>query len=57
MQHAFELADFRKNRSFLSWLLPSARLDASAIEPLYREPIELIEARPGTHSAHFVPTG
>jgi hypothetical protein len=40
MEHALTLADFQKNRSFLSWLLPSARLDASAIAPLYREPIE-----------------
>jgi hypothetical protein len=40
MDHALELADFRKNRSFLSWLLPSARIDTGAIDPLYREPIE-----------------
>lgn len=40
IEHTLEMADFVKNRSFVSWLLPSARLDAGAIDPIYREPIE-----------------
>ncbi|MDB6105353.1 MAG: hypothetical protein JWO52_5352 [Gammaproteobacteria bacterium] len=40
VERALQAADFATNRSFMSWLLPSARLDAAAIDPLYREPID-----------------
>ncbi|MEJ5266852.1 MAG: hypothetical protein WHW07_03480 [Bacteroidales bacterium] len=34
------LADFTKNRKFLSWRLPSSSIDASAILPEFKEPID-----------------
>lgn len=40
IEHALELANFTKNRSFMSWLLPSAQLEEAAIETIYREPID-----------------
>jgi hypothetical protein len=40
IEHQLELAEFSKNRRFLSMLLPSATQDLTAIEPLYREPID-----------------
>jgi hypothetical protein len=40
IEHALELADFTKNRSFMSWLLPSAQLKEEAIETIYRLPID-----------------
>ncbi len=40
MDRQLELADFTKNRTFLSWMLPSAGQDLTAILPIYREPID-----------------
>lgn len=40
IEHALELADFSKNRRFMSWLLPSAQLEEAAIETIYREPLD-----------------
>lgn len=40
IEHSLQAADFSRNRSFMSWLLPSARLQPEAIDPLYREPLE-----------------
>lgn len=40
IERQLELADFTRNRSFLSWMLPDAGRDLSAILPLYREPID-----------------
>ena len=40
MERTLALADFRRNRSFLSWFLPDARLDPNHIDPIYQEPID-----------------
>jgi hypothetical protein len=40
MERALNLADFSKNRRFLSWFLPSARLDPNDIDSIYQEPID-----------------
>ncbi|MGH8138459.1 MAG: hypothetical protein ACREVV_09725 [Steroidobacteraceae bacterium] len=40
IEHALDAADFSRNRSFMSWVLPSARLQEQAIQPIYREPID-----------------
>lgn len=40
IEHSLQAADFSRNRSFMSWLLPSARLKPEAIDPVYREPLE-----------------
>ena len=40
IEHSLQAADFTRNRSFMSWLLPSARLEPEAIDPVYREPLE-----------------
>jgi hypothetical protein len=40
IEHTLQLADFVNNRSFMSWLLPSARITPEAIDPIYREPLE-----------------
>lgn len=37
IEHALAVADFRKNRFFMSWVLPNALPDKDAIEPVYRE--------------------
>ena len=34
------LADFTKNRRYLSWQLPSSNIDGDAILPDYKEPID-----------------
>lgn len=40
IEHALLLADFKKNRSFLSWFLPDVTFDLNSIDSLYKEPIE-----------------
>lgn len=40
IENQLVLADFTKNRQFLSWRLPSSRIDASAILPDFKEPID-----------------
>lgn len=40
IEHALALADFRKNRSFLSWFLPDVKFDFDSIDPIYKEPID-----------------
>lgn len=40
IEHQLELADFVQNRRFLSWMLPDANHNISAILPLYREQID-----------------
>lgn len=40
MQRRLELADFSKNREFISWKLPNVVADVSAILPDYKEDIE-----------------
>lgn len=40
IEHQLEVAEFTKNRQFLSWVLPSASDELGAIEPIYREPID-----------------
>ena len=40
IEQALMLADFRKNRSFLSWFLPDVRFDPNHIDPIYKEPID-----------------
>lgn len=40
IEHQLELADFVKNRRFLSWALPSASINLDAILPIYREPLD-----------------
>lgn len=39
IERQLELAEFTKNRRFLSWALPSANAELSAIDPDYREPL------------------
>lgn len=39
MERQLELAEFTKNRRFLSWALPSASPEIGAIEAEYREPL------------------
>ncbi len=39
IEHALSLADFKSNRIFLSWALPSVRADLEGIEPVYKEDI------------------
>ncbi len=39
MERALRLADFRRNRSFVRWFLPSAELEQD-IEIIYQEPID-----------------
>jgi len=40
IENQLMLADFTKNRKFLSWRLPSSSIDASAILPEFKEPID-----------------
>ena len=40
IERQLQLADFTKNRRFLSWNLPAAAADLNAILPLYFEPID-----------------
>lgn len=40
MERAIEQADFRNNRAFLSWALPSVDCDLGKIDPLFLEPLE-----------------
>jgi hypothetical protein len=40
MERAIEQADFRVNRAFLSWALPSVDGDLHKIDPIYLEPLE-----------------
>lgn len=40
IERQLQLADFTKNRRFLSWTLPTAATDLDAILPLYSEPID-----------------
>lgn len=40
IERQLELADFAQNRRFLSWMLPAASHDLSAILPVYREQID-----------------
>jgi hypothetical protein len=40
IEHQLELAEFTKNRRFISWALPSASYEINSIEPIYREPID-----------------
>lgn len=40
IENQLSLADFTKNRQFLSWRLPSSRIDASAILPDFKEPLD-----------------
>jgi hypothetical protein len=40
MERQLEHADFARNRHFLSWMLPDASRDLTAILPIYREPID-----------------
>lgn len=35
-----ELAEFTRNRRFISWALPSTKIETSAIQPEYTEPID-----------------
>jgi hypothetical protein len=39
IERQLELAEFTKNRRFLSWALPSVNTEIGAIEPDYREPL------------------
>lgn len=39
IERQLELAEFTKNRKFLSWALPSVSTELAAIDPEYREPI------------------
>lgn len=40
IQKRLEFAEFTKNRSFISWALPSTNTDLNAISPEYSEPID-----------------
>ncbi len=40
IEKRLEFAEFTKNRSFISWALPSAKVDLNAISPEYFEPID-----------------
>lgn len=40
IENQLKLADFTKNRKFLSWRLPSSIMDSSAILPEFKEPID-----------------
>jgi hypothetical protein len=40
MEQALILADFKKNRAFLSWFLPEVRFDPNHIDPIYKESID-----------------
>ena len=40
VERQLELAEFTKNRRFISWALPSASYEINSIEPVYREPID-----------------
>lgn len=40
IEKRLEFAEFSKNRSFISWALPSSKVDLNAILPEYSEPID-----------------
>ena len=40
IENRLEYAEFTKNRSFISWALPSSKIDLNAIQPEYNEPID-----------------
>jgi len=40
IEKRLEFAEFTKNRSFISWALPSSKVDLNAILPEYSEPID-----------------
>jgi hypothetical protein len=40
IEKLLEYAEFTKNRSFISWALPSSKIDLNSIQPEYTEPID-----------------